>query len=55
MGAKTQSKLKANMQSNMKEGLDARSDVFGDTQKAAKLNAPEYTDKKVALSHCLRS
>jgi hypothetical protein len=42
--AEAQAKVKHGTQSNMKEGLTVRYDVFGDDKKKAKLNTPEYTD-----------
>ena len=39
-------KLDRNRQYNMKEGLDARYDVFGNAEKREKLNDPEYTSHR---------
>jgi len=41
--AEAQSKLDNARQNNMKEGLDARYDVFGDAKKLEKMNDPAYT------------
>ena len=41
--AEARSKLDNARQNNMREGLDARYDVFGDAKKLEKMNNPAYT------------